>query len=902
MKEYKYVFSVVMAVYNVESYIREAVESLIDQSIGFSCIQLILVDDGSTDGSGKICDEYRKKYSQNVIVIHKKNGGVASARNAGLIHAEGHYLNFMDSDDIFSRDAFKSVYEFFGEHESEIDVCTVPIYFFDGASGSHWQNGKFNRGSRIINLMEEYDAPLMFVNASFFRNPLKKDIVFDSRLVCGEDIKVIAGILIKKKTLGVVASGKYLYRRRKGESTSLIQTSKKKAGWYDDYFTCLIDWCIEKYISEMGFLPGFIQYLLLSDLQWRFRGDYEKDMLETLCHDPERIKTYKNRLNGYMKYFQDKYIMEMKMIYPESKLYMLKQKHGTEASVMLTGSDAVLCYKETVISKVSDMRVVWEFLSLDKEKNECIFEGYYILYGLQKESVRPYVSVNGRDYPCSEVKRQKKDTVLFGCHITNVLGFKAVFPLKGNTVIRSFLLVNGRKIYCRNYGVGSFFPVTRTYKNAYAIINKNIVTVLDNALHVKKISSNTRLFIKECCLLSEIWKKNDIGGRKAIPGRLLYHVLSPLKRRQLWIISDRIMKADDNGEALFRYIVRNKPANVDAIFAISKKSSDYRRLSKIGKCVDAMSYRHKLLHLFCDINISSQADMQTDNPFRGHDSALRDLLIHQKFVFLQHGITKDDISDWLNRYEKNIEGIVTAAEQEYQSFRQEDYSYSDHKLWLTGFPRYDRLYNDKKKRVTIMPTWRSYLVGQNNEKTGIRAQKKEFINSDYYHFYNSLINSERLLEKLEQHGYRLQFLLHPILQIYTDKFHKDHRVEFLKPKSAYRDIFAHSDLLITDYSSTAFDFAYLRKPIVYCQFDQKSFFSGMHTYTKGYFDYTENGFGEIACDLDQTIDLISDYIETGCMLKNKYRKRIDNFFAFSDRNNCKRVLEKLIALSEENSW
>ncbi len=88
-KIYPYKFSVVMSVYNVESFIHEAVNSLIVQDIGFEHIQIIMVDDGSTDSSGAICDEYAKIYPQNIVVIHKKNGGLSSARNAGVQVADG---------------------------------------------------------------------------------------------------------------------------------------------------------------------------------------------------------------------------------------------------------------------------------------------------------------------------------------------------------------------------------------------------------------------------------------------------------------------------------------------------------------------------------------------------------------------------------------------------------------------------------------------------------------------------------------------------------------------------------------------------------------------------------------------------------------------------------------------
>ena len=97
---YSFKFSVITAVYNVASYLSEAIESILCQDIGFKdSVELILVDDGSTDSSGKICDHYQALYPDNIKVLHKPNGGAASARNAGIALASGRYLNFLDGDD-----------------------------------------------------------------------------------------------------------------------------------------------------------------------------------------------------------------------------------------------------------------------------------------------------------------------------------------------------------------------------------------------------------------------------------------------------------------------------------------------------------------------------------------------------------------------------------------------------------------------------------------------------------------------------------------------------------------------------------------------------------------------------------------------------------------------------------
>ena len=109
--------SLVITVFNSEEYLAEAIDSVIDQSIGFrDNISLILVDDGSTDGSEIICRDYQNRYPDNIRYIKKENGGVSSARNAGIEAAEGRYLAFLDSDDTWDKDAFKNALCYFDEH------------------------------------------------------------------------------------------------------------------------------------------------------------------------------------------------------------------------------------------------------------------------------------------------------------------------------------------------------------------------------------------------------------------------------------------------------------------------------------------------------------------------------------------------------------------------------------------------------------------------------------------------------------------------------------------------------------------------------------------------------------------------------------------------------------------
>ena len=101
----------VIPIYNTGRYLEETFESVIGQTIGFEKhIQMILVNDGSTDNSEEICLRYKEKYPQNIVYVKQENGGVSAARNTGMKYVRGKYVNFLDSDDKWEKHAFTHVF------------------------------------------------------------------------------------------------------------------------------------------------------------------------------------------------------------------------------------------------------------------------------------------------------------------------------------------------------------------------------------------------------------------------------------------------------------------------------------------------------------------------------------------------------------------------------------------------------------------------------------------------------------------------------------------------------------------------------------------------------------------------------------------------------------------------
>ena len=114
--------SVIIPVYNVEKYISRCLDSILNQS--YKNVEIIIINDGSTDKSGLICDEYSKRYD-NIRVFHKENGGVSSARNLGITVAKGEYITFADPDDFLNKDMYKILYDNAKNNNSDITICSV---------------------------------------------------------------------------------------------------------------------------------------------------------------------------------------------------------------------------------------------------------------------------------------------------------------------------------------------------------------------------------------------------------------------------------------------------------------------------------------------------------------------------------------------------------------------------------------------------------------------------------------------------------------------------------------------------------------------------------------------------------------------------------------------------------
>lgn len=352
-------------------------------------------------------------------------------------------------------------------------------------------------------------------------------------------------------------------------------------------------------------------------------------------------------------------------------------------------------------------------------------------------------------------------------------------------------------------------------------------------------------------------------------------------KKDIWLITERRFECKDNGYYLYKYIRENHP-NRNAYYVIDKRSKQIEKIKDYDNMIYFNSFKHYVYALAASKLIGAFIPVGIPDSICFYKF---DKLIKGKKVFLQHGITKEKIES-LTSNNLDIELFVCGAKPEYEYINSE-FGYENGVVQYTGFCRYDGLNNYKtEKFILVMPTWRQWIPSATFDNGKI-SNLDEY---DYFVKYKGLLSNEELNNLLLSSGYKLLFFLHHEMQPYIDYFQicgnehiticseNDYDVQYLLKSAA---------LLITDYSSVAFDFAYMKKPIIYYQFDESLYYK--KHYERGYFDYDKMGFGRKVNDVSDLLFEIKKIINNDFNVDEKYLKHIDEFFVYRDNKNCERV-------------
>ena len=369
-----------------------------------------------------------------------------------------------------------------------------------------------------------------------------------------------------------------------------------------------------------------------------------------------------------------------------------------------------------------------------------------------------------------------------------------------------------------------------------------------------------------------------------------------MNKKNIWLVQEKRTEARDNGYHLFKYIREQHP-EVNAYYVITEDSADIGKIKPYGNIINADSLKHYVYYLAAKNSIGSQPNgaspYPTDWVYRFRKLCIKD----QNVIFLQHGMIKDKLPGLA--YEKtNFQLFVCSSRGEYDYVRS-DLHYPEENAQILGLCRFDNLWKDTEpdRTVLIMPTFRKYLVSENREKDSKEQEDNIFKESEFYIQYRSLLTDKHLLSTAKEQGYNIVFYLHYSLQSFSHVF-KDCENEIVKvaERKEYdvQKLLMDSSILVTDFSSVFFDFAYMNKPEAFFQFDEEEYRNGH--YKEGYFDYRRDAFGPVIKDKDELVSYLIDLINAGGTIEPEYLDRINAFFTIRDNHNCERTYKAIESL------
>lgn len=323
-----HLISIIVPVYNVEKYLRRCLDSIINQS--YKNIEIVIINNGSTDRSLSICEEYRKKY-ENVLIYTKKHGTVASARNYGISRANGDFIGFVDADDLINVSMYEILYNYMVDNKADVAMCSFKR-FYESDERRIIQESTVKKDiksikSKIVSnedalreciICQKYNVATW---SKLFKKNILEDIIMPECYTGMEDWSVIVDIFIKAKSICLIDEQLYYYFFRK---LSLMNRT------YSDFDNELINIFLRNYTLVKQYFPALadetrtnitahyfyvIDKIIDSNGIYKYKKDFDNSILE--------LKKNKNFILFHSKHkMQRKILFIMMLISVRLYVYM----------------------------------------------------------------------------------------------------------------------------------------------------------------------------------------------------------------------------------------------------------------------------------------------------------------------------------------------------------------------------------------------------------------------------------------------------------------------------------------------------------------------------------------------------------------------------------------------------
>lgn len=673
------------------------------------------------------------------------------------------------------------------------------------------------------------------------------------------------------------------------------------------YFESITDFWMP-FLQEMkvtyGSIPVFIQYNFMYSIMARFNGNMDNKNKHVI--EEGHGEEYLELIGQALRLIEENIMLNRNKVVDCITGDTMKWVYG----ILRNGKD----YKferfflagkiyygigDTLFNSLMSLSTNILFINYRDGMLEIDGTVHPILYSMVDEV---YFRYNNKKYKIRYTERYGL-TKAFGAAICKRHSFHLSIPVKDKSESELFCeAAIGNQLEPINIRYPSHFSrVCNAFGSSHWVFGDNreyMMTAERKGIIIRKVNKRQK-FIKELKLLKDMLMKNNYTRKYALL-RVLYFICRPfMTRKPIWMYIDKIYKGGDSSEYLYKYASAKNSKDIKHYYLVDKKSTDYKRLKKEGyKPLVRDSLKHRLVFLYADMMVISNSTVYAFNGYTlTNSSYIRDLT-HFHVCCVQHGMSVQKIAIAQNRLRDNTRLYFCASKYEIENLSRPVYDYVGYDaLKLTGVPRYDGLKDRAKKQIMISPTWRMQAaMPVRTSESEQRDYNPLFKESEYFKVFNALINDKRLIDAAEKYGYRIKYVLHPIVSSQVDDFDKNDFVDIVPAVGdmSYEDMFCESSLMVTDFSGIQFDFAYMRKPLVYLHHKDIP-----QHYEEGTFHYDTMAFGEICHDNDELIDTLIEYMQNDCKMKPEYVERADDFFYYRDHNNCERIYKEMIDYQEK---
>lgn len=715
--------------------------------------------------------------------------------------------------------------------------------------------------------------------------------------------------------------------------------------WYIPNFNLFLIPMLEGYKAE-GDIPFLVQYYAMYNITCRLDANKNNNNRHIL--NAEGIDEFQAKLKQVLGYIDDSVIMNAhrfpvyKRDYQYSRMLLrIKYENDIEEYTLdstklllkdYTEEDYHHCQRlddERLFITVGGVPVHSSYslrcnIQFMDYRDGCLEIDGSVPDIYDKSLFKYYFKINDKKYEVNFCERYSL-TKYFGRSAYKRYPFHVSIPLDqlmqesaGAKLDLEFYIEKDSREYRVSYQFDSHTSRLAAYpKNTYWHFGKylavNHIVKTDKGYRVSAISIKKynwpAMAAKEIGIGAELFFSFQMHRLRFFLLRAAWVVTRPyFKNKNIWMFFDKIYKAGDSSEYLYKYAteqlekkrsgeIPRETANCypdKLYYLVDKSASDYKRLISEGYTpLRRGSFLHRLVFLNANMMIVSNSTVFAFNDYYMENSRYIRGIPDFHVVCVQHGLSVQKIALAQQRLRDNTRLYFCASKYEIENLSHPVYDYQGYgALKLTGVPRYDGLVDEDKKQIMISPTWRMQSAKFVSKNEGVeRDYNPLFKETDYYQVYNGLINDKKLIAAAKEYGYRIAYVLHPIVSPQAEDFDKNEYVDIIPSVGdmSYEKMFRESSLMVTDYSGIQFDFAYMRKPLVYYHPEELE----AH-YEEGTFHYDTMAFGEIVKKRDELVELLIDYMKNGCKMKDEYRRRADDFYEYSDHGNCKRIFDEMV--------